>query len=91
MREPFNNKLVRQALAYAIPYDEIINTVYVGRIVRLYGVVPAGFPGHNDDIVVKYTFDLAKARELLRQAGVDLSKYSVKLWYNRVTLKERRL
>jgi peptide/nickel transport system substrate-binding protein len=90
MREPFNNKLVRQALAYAIPYDEIINTVFVGRIVRLYGVIPAGFPGHNDDIVVKYTFDLAKARELLRKAGVDLSKYSIKLWYNRGNVEREK-
>ncbi|MEM2420429.1 MAG: ABC transporter substrate-binding protein [Acidilobaceae archaeon] len=90
MKEPFNNKLVRQALAYAIPYDEIINAVFVGRIVRLNGVIPAGFPGHNEEIAVKYKFDLAKARELLRQAGVDLSKYSIKLWYNRGNVEREK-
>ena len=82
MKEPFNNVLVRQALMYAIPFDQIKNDVYAGFIERLYGVIPAGFPGHNDNIVIKYTFDVDKARQLLQQAGIDPTQYSFKIWYN---------
>ncbi len=81
-KEPFNNKLVRQALMYAIPFDQIKDVVYAGYIERLYGVIPAGFPGHNDDIVTKYTFDMAKAMQLIQKSGIDPTKYSFEIWYN---------
>ncbi len=81
-KEPFNNKLVRQALMYAIPFDQIKDVVYAGYIERLYGVIPAGFPGHNDDLVIKYTFDMAKAMQLIQKSGIDPTKYSFEIWYN---------
>ena len=81
-KPPFNNKLVRQALMYAIPFDQIKNDVYAGYLERLYGVIPAGFPGHNDDIVIKYTFDLNKAMQLIQKSGIDPTKYSFEIWYN---------
>lgn len=81
-KPPFNNRLVRQALMYAVPFDQIKNDVYAGYLARLYGVLPAGFPGHNDDIVIKYTFDLNKAQQLLAQSGIDPTKYSFQIWYN---------
>jgi peptide/nickel transport system substrate-binding protein len=82
LKPPFNNRLVREALAFAVPYKRIAQMVYAGYLAPLYGVLPAGFIGHNDDIVTKYTFNLTKARELLQKAGVDLSKYSIEIWYN---------
>nr|WP_110138737.1 ABC transporter substrate-binding protein [Hyperthermus butylicus] len=81
-KEPFNNRLVRQALMYAIPFDQIKEVVYSGFLERLYGVIPAGFPGHNDDIVIKYTFDLDKAMELIQKSGIDPTKYNIEIWYN---------
>ncbi len=81
-KAPFDNTLVRQALMYAIPFDQIKNDVYAGYLERLYGVIPAGFPGHNDDIVTKYTFDLTKAQELLQQSGINPADYSFEIWYN---------
>lgn len=81
-KAPFNNTLVREALAYAVPFDRIKDIVYAGYLARLYGVIPAGFPGHNDNIAVNYTFDLAKARQLMQQAGIDPTKYSFEIWYN---------
>ncbi len=80
--EPFNNVYVRQALMYAIPFDQIRNVVYAGYLERLYGVIPAGFPGHNDDLVNKYTFDLGKAMQLIQKSGIDPTKYSFEIWYN---------
>jgi len=81
-KEPFNNLLVRQALMYAIPFEQIKNDIYAGYLERLYGVIPIGFPGHNDDIVIKYTFDTAKAQELIQKSGINPADYSIKIWYN---------
>ncbi len=81
-KEPFNNKLVRQALMYSVPFEQISEAVYAGYLERLYGVLPAGFPGHNDEIVTKYSFDLDKAKELVKKSGVDPTKYSFEVWYN---------
>ncbi len=90
-KEPFNNKLVRQALMYAIPFNEIQTVVYAGYIERLYGVLPAGFPGHNDDIVIKYEFDLRKAMELIRESGIDPSEYTIKIWYNKGNTQREKI
>ncbi|MCE4610610.1 MAG: ABC transporter substrate-binding protein [Desulfurococcales archaeon] len=91
MKEPFNNKLVRQALMYAIPFKEIQEVVYAGYIERLFGVLPAGFPGHNDDLVTKYEFNLQKAMELIRQSGIDPTKYSIKIWYNKGNTQREKI
>ncbi|KSW12085.1 DNA-binding protein [Pyrodictium occultum] len=82
MKPPFNNRLVRQALIYMIPFEQISSAVYAGYLVPLYGVLPAGFPGHNDDIVIKYHFDPAKATELIRKSGINPSEYTIEIWYN---------
>ncbi|MCE4603635.1 MAG: ABC transporter substrate-binding protein [Aeropyrum sp.] len=91
LKEPFNNVLVRQALMYAIPFDQIQTSVYAGYIERLYGVLPAGFPGHNDDIVVKYTFDLNKARQLISESGINPSDYTIKIWYNKGNTQREKI
>jgi peptide/nickel transport system substrate-binding protein len=65
---PFDNILVRQAVAYAIPYDEIIETGYFGNAKKWEGQVPSSYPGfHRSDI--QYTYDPEKAKELLADAG----------------------
>ena len=81
-KEPFNNLKVRQALMYAIPFDQIKDDVYAGYLARLYGVIPAGFPGHNDDLVIKYQFDVTKAQQLIQESGINPADYSIKIWYN---------
>jgi peptide/nickel transport system substrate-binding protein len=82
MKPPFNNRLVRQALMYAIPFDQIAQVVYSGFLAPLYGVLPTGFLGHNDNIVIHYHFDLDKAKELIKKSGIDPTKYSFEIWYN---------
>ncbi|MEZ0318561.1 MAG: ABC transporter substrate-binding protein [Pyrobaculum sp.] len=81
-KAPFNNSLVRQALAYAVSYDAILNRVYAGRFVRLYGVIPKGLPGYTEYGIVKYTYNLTKARELIRKSGIDPTKYTIVIDYN---------
>lgn len=67
-RSPFDNKLVRQALLYAIPYDYIINVVLKGLGERGFIIAPVNSFWHNPD-VKGYTYNISKARELLASAG----------------------
>ena len=76
---PFNDVLVRQALAYAVPYDEIIKNVYNGEARTVNSQVPLGMPGYTPE-GYPYTYDLSKARSLLQQAGK--TSFSTELAYS---------
>jgi peptide/nickel transport system substrate-binding protein len=66
--KPFDDVRVRQALAYAIPYAEIVKIGYYGDAKQWRGVVPSVFPGyHLPD--TSYAYDPAKAKALLAAAG----------------------
>jgi peptide/nickel transport system substrate-binding protein len=72
------NKLIRQAIAYAIPYDDIVNLDYQGFARRMYSQVPSTFDGYVANMT--YQTNLDKAKALLSQAGfpggAGLNKYS---------------
>jgi len=65
---PFNKVKVRQAIAYAIPYQQILQTVWSGYASPLKSIVPPGQPT-SDPTVWPYTTNLTKAKQLLAQAG----------------------
>jgi peptide/nickel transport system substrate-binding protein len=65
---PLDNKLVRQALAYAAPYDALVNNVLLKTGKRAGGPLPSLFPGYANHFQ-QYTTDLDKAKALLKQAG----------------------
>ena len=83
LKPPFNNPLVRKALAYAVPYKMIWETIYHGTMTRLVGVIPKGMLGWTDYNVIHYTFNLTKAKELIKKAGIDPSKYVIVIYYNK--------
>lgn len=64
---PFDNKTLRQALSYAVPYDTLIDEVFYGYAQQATSPIPKGMPTHTDDFA--YEYDLDKAKELLAQAG----------------------
>ena len=64
---PLNNVLVRKALAYAVPYDELLENVMYGFGARASSPVPALTKWHRD--LSPYTYDPDKAKELLTAAG----------------------
>jgi len=67
--KPWDNKLVRQAVAHAIDRDKLIRTVLQGQAIRLDGPIgPLQF-GYSKNISPKYKYDPAKSRALLKQAG----------------------
>jgi len=77
---PFNNTLLRQAISYAIPYDQIVTGVLHGFGSQSIGPVPNGMPGHFGDLP-KYTYDMNKAKQLLAQAGYPDGGFRVLLTY----------
>jgi peptide/nickel transport system substrate-binding protein len=67
--KPWDNKLVRQAVAYAIDRDTIIKTLLRGEASRLDGPIGEGQYGYDPKLQPKYTYNPEKAKELLKQAG----------------------
>jgi peptide/nickel transport system substrate-binding protein len=66
--KPFDNKLVRQAVAYAIPYATIMREVLKGQGAQLRSPIPKGTPGSNFSYW-DYGTDYDKAKSLLTRAG----------------------
>jgi peptide/nickel transport system substrate-binding protein len=67
MKPPLDQVDVREAIRYAINYDDI-NTLLAGNGRVVQEIIPAGFLGHTGETY--FTQDLDKAKELLAQAGV---------------------
>ena len=69
---PIQNKLVRQAISYAIDREAIANEIYYGEATPTDNQIPQGYMGHRGHLL-RYpkNGDLAKARELMAQAGLS--------------------
>lgn len=67
MKAPLDNVDVREAIRYAINYDDI-NTLLAGNGRVVQEIIPAGFLGHTGETY--FTQDIDKAKELLAAAGV---------------------
>jgi peptide/nickel transport system substrate-binding protein len=80
LRPPLDNAKVRQALSYAIPYDDIIQIGVKGLGTQSRGPVPAGVWPWSPD-VNQYTYDMDKAKELLKEAGYENGGFSLRLTY----------
>ena len=65
---PFDNPLVRQAIAHAVPYERIIDTSYFGEAHKWQGVVPSTYPGFHV-ASTQYNYDPEKSKALLAEAG----------------------
>jgi peptide/nickel transport system substrate-binding protein len=88
VKSPTNIASVRQALAYAIPYGDIVNTVVSGLGSQSIGVIPATMWGH-DSTLPHYTFNLTKARQLLTSAGFGGGGFTLNFTYTAGDLFER--
>jgi peptide/nickel transport system substrate-binding protein len=89
LRPPLDNKLVRQALSYAIPYDDIIAIGAQGYGTQSRGPVPAGVWPYSENID-QYAHDLEKARALLKEAGHPGGGFKLKLTYAAENQNEQR-
>lgn len=65
---PLADPKVRQAIAYALPYDQILKNVIYGRGVRDYSIVSPTAPEYTP-AWKQYTTDVTKAKALMKDAG----------------------
>jgi peptide/nickel transport system substrate-binding protein len=70
VKPPFNNEKVRQAIAYALPYDKIVSAAMFGHAIPLFG-------GPSNDVTATvwpqptgYKTDMAKAKALMAESGI---------------------
>jgi oligopeptide transport system substrate-binding protein len=69
-RPIFAKKEVRQAINYAIDRQALVDEVFDGRAqIGVHGIIPSGIEGYDVSKINGYTFDPAKAKELLAAAG----------------------
>jgi len=68
-KEPFDNVVVRRALAHAINKKAIIDTVYNGYAVEAKNPLPPTSWGYNE-AVPAYDYNPEKAKALLKEAGL---------------------
>ncbi|GAH67639.1 unnamed protein product, partial [marine sediment metagenome] len=67
LEKPFDDVRVRKAINCAIPREKIANDIFKGLAVPWQSVIPSTYEGYQE--YDAYTFDLAKAKELLVEAG----------------------
>jgi peptide/nickel transport system substrate-binding protein len=88
-RPPLDDPLVRQAIAYAIPYDDVVTVGAGGLGQPARGPVPHGLWPYSDE-VGQYTYDPAKAAELLAEAGYPDGGFKLVLTHAAENLTEER-
>ena len=69
---PFNNTLIRQAVAHAVNYTAV-RQLYYGFEEQWVGPTPMGIVGYDPDLM-PYSYNLTLARQLLAQAGYPNGK-----------------
>ena len=93
LREPLDDKRVRQAIAYAVDPEFITQYLHHGRSRRALGPISPDSPFHDPSIPA-YDVDLAKANELLDAAGYpiksDGTRFSLTLDYIPVVPSQQR-
>ncbi|MCX5496837.1 ABC transporter substrate-binding protein [Kaistia dalseonensis] len=78
-KKPFDDKRVRLAVTYAIDKDAILKDVYLGAGQPAKNLIPPTIWGYNDKIV-DYPHDVEKAKELLKEAGLE-NGFETDLWW----------
>jgi len=71
---PFANKKVRQAANYAINKQAIVNDVLEGTAAIAAGPTPPAFAWAYNNSLQPYPYDPAKAKALIKEAGVEGAK-----------------
>ncbi|MFC0226096.1 dipeptide ABC transporter periplasmic-binding protein DppA [Serratia aquatilis] len=77
-KKPLDNVKVRQALTMAVNKQAIVDAVYQGAGQSAKNLIPPTMWGYND-AVQDYAYDPAKAKELLKEAGLP-DGFSIDLW-----------
>ena len=80
-RKPLDNEKVRQALSYAVPYEDLIAIGAGGYGTQSRGPVPIDLWPNTDGTVRQYSTDFEKAKQLLSEAGYPGGGFTLELTY----------
>jgi peptide/nickel transport system substrate-binding protein len=86
LNPPLNDSRVREAIAYAIDYDAIINEAMGGVAERVSGPIPPSIQGYKQLPLIER--DLDQARSLLAEAGYE-SGFTISLTHDIGSLESR--
>jgi dipeptide transport system substrate-binding protein len=78
-KPPFGDPRVRKAMAHAIDKQALVDAIYQGAGVAAKNPIPPTLWSYNDDIKDE-GYDLAKARQLLAEAGYP-NGFETEIWY----------
>jgi len=78
---PIRNRKFREALNYAVDYDGIINASMKGAAKQLQGILARKLFEHNNKLSL-YKRDVAKAKQLLKEAGYKEGQVKLTIMYN---------
>ena len=70
-KPPFNNVKFREAMTYAVPYQQILEKVAFGYGTLYYGAYPPAMPEFRAGLEKPRTLDLEKAKQLIAASGVQ--------------------
>jgi ABC-type transport system substrate-binding protein len=68
-KAPWDNVKVRQAVMYALNYDQMINNALAGKAAAPTSYLPETFTNYHKASTV-YTYDQEKAKSLIKEAGI---------------------
>ena len=79
---PFNDPLIRQAVASAINRTALVQTVFQGQAQELYSMIPSGMFGHDDAFQSFGAPNYTLTQQLLAPLGYNAdNKLTFDLWY----------
>lgn len=70
-KPPFDNVKFREAMSYAVPYQQILSKVAYGYGTLFYGVFPPAMPEFRANLEKPRQQNIAKAKQLIAQSGVS--------------------
>lgn len=70
-KKPWSNPKVREAVTYAVPYDELIERVAYGWAEPFYGPYAPEMNEFNADIAQPRPFDMDRAKALIEESGLE--------------------
>ena len=67
---PWDNRKVREAVTYAVPYQQILDNVIFGYGKLYYGPLTPNFPEFNAELSQPRVFDMERAKQLIAESGI---------------------
>jgi peptide/nickel transport system substrate-binding protein len=79
---PTNNKLLREAISYVFDYEKAVEIIAKGYATQARGPLPKNIWGYNEDLF-QYKRDVDKAKELIKQSGLNTEEITITMSWNR--------